>query len=61
MNIDRLIKWLEGERKKDRTELEISKRNSIIEIKNLKKEDLFKSKPTKLTLWQRLKKTLMGS
>jgi hypothetical protein len=58
-----LINWLEKERNKDQLELDVEKNNFINEIKKLKKTDLIKKeepKEVKLTLWQRLKKVLMG-
>jgi hypothetical protein len=58
-----LIDWLEKERNKDQLELDVEKNNFINEIKKLKKTDLIKKeepKEVKLTLWQRLKKVLMG-
>jgi hypothetical protein len=58
-----LIDWLEKERNKDQLELDVEKNNFIDEIKKLKKTDLIKKeepKEVKLTLWQRLKKVLMG-
>jgi hypothetical protein len=58
-----LINWLEKEKHKDQIELDVEKNNFINEIKKLKKTDLIKKeepKKVKLTLWQRLKKVLMG-
>ena len=58
-----LIDWFEKERNKDQLELNVEKNNFINEIKKLKKTDLIKKeepKEVKLTLWQRLKKVLMG-
>lgn len=60
MNLDKLSNWLEKEKKKDKLEVDHYKSIKIQEIKNLTKEDLFKNKPKKLSLWQRLRKTLMG-
>jgi len=61
MNLESLLKWFEKEKVKDQNELNHHKSIQIQEIKNLKKEDLFCYKEKKLTIWQRLKKTLMGS
>jgi hypothetical protein len=54
------LKWLEKEIKKDQTELNKEKNDFIDEIKKLNKEDIFPKKIKKLTLWQRIKKVLMG-
>jgi len=59
---------LENEKRKDQTELNSEVSNFINEIKKLKKTDIIKKeeskkeefKEVKLTLWQRLKKVLMG-
>ncbi len=62
------LEWLENEKRKDQTELNSEVSNFINEIKKLKKTDIIKKeepkkeefKEVKLTLWQRLKKVLMG-
>lgn len=54
------IKWLEKEIQKDQIELEREKTNFIKEIKKTDKTDIFPQKIKKLTLWQRIKKVLMG-
>ena len=54
------INWLEKEIKKDQVELEKEKNDFIKEIKKLKKEEILPKKIEKLTLWQRIKKVLMG-
>jgi hypothetical protein len=51
---------LENEQLKDKNELDIEKRNLINQLKRLKKEDVLPEKPKNLTLWQRIKKVLMG-
>lgn len=56
----KLLKWLENEQLKDKNELDIEKRNLINQLKRLKKEDVLPEKPKNLTLWQRIKKVLMG-
>ena len=56
----KLLKWLENEQLKDKNELDIEKRNLINQLKRLKKEDVLPEKPKNLTLWQRIKKELMG-
>jgi hypothetical protein len=54
------IKWLEKEITKDQVELDKEKKDFINEIKKLKKEDILPKKTEKITLWQRIKKVLMG-
>ncbi len=55
------LAWLEKENKKDQLSLEKSKLDLIKEIKKNKKEDLIpKKETTKLSLWKRIKKVLMG-
>ena len=55
------LEWLEQENKKDLLSLEKSKLDLIKEIKKHKKEDLIpKKETTKLSLWKRIKKVLMG-
>jgi hypothetical protein len=52
---------LEKENRKDQILLEKSKLDLIKEIKKHKKEDLIpKKETTKLSLWKRIKKVLMG-
>lgn len=53
-------KWLEKEILKDQIELRKEKNDLINQIKKMKKEDLLPQKPKKLTLWERIKKVLMG-
>lgn len=55
----RLLSWLESEKKKDDIVETIHKEKLIREIKKLKKEDIFVKKE-KLTLWQKIKKILLG-
>jgi hypothetical protein len=45
---------------KDKIILEQEKSKLIDNIKKLKKEDILPKPPEKLTLWQRIKKVLMG-
>jgi len=54
--------WLKNEINKDKKELELEKIRFLNEIKNLKKEDIVQknTKKVKLTIWQKLKKMLMG-
>jgi hypothetical protein len=54
--------WLKNEINKDKKELEIEKMRFLNEIKNFKKEDIVQknTNKVKLTIWQKLKKMLMG-
>jgi hypothetical protein len=54
--------WLKNEIKKDQKELELDKLKFLNEIKNFKKDDIIPNKKdeVKLTLWQKLKKMLLG-
>ena len=54
------IDWLEREKQKDKLELEKEKQQFINQIKKIKKEDVLPQKPKKFTIWQRIKKVLMG-
>jgi hypothetical protein len=55
------MEWLSREINKDNAELEREKKQFIENLKKLKKGDIvIKKTPTKLTLWQRIKKVLMG-
>jgi hypothetical protein len=50
---------LESEKKKDDITERVYKEKIIQEVKSLKKENIFKKKE-RLTIWQRIKKTLLG-
>lgn len=54
--------WLKNEIKKDKKELELEKLKVLNELKKFKKEEIIpnKTKEVKLTLWQKLKKMLLG-
>lgn len=54
---EKMLTWLEKEKEKDKIELERSKLKLINEIK--KEKDIL-PKPKKLTLWQRVRKVLIG-
>jgi hypothetical protein len=60
--LEKLLNWLDKEKLKDTKELEKNKYNFISEIKGLNKEDIFRKQivETKLTLWQRIRKTIWG-
>lgn len=57
------VAWLQSQINKDKLELEREKSEFIRKIKQAKKEEIIHLKieqPKKLTLWQRIKKALMG-
>lgn len=58
--LEHQLKWLEKEVKKDQIEVDREKENFIKQIKNMKKDEILPVKPKKITLWQRIKKVLMG-
>lgn len=55
----RLLNWLESEKKKDDISEKKYKESIIKEIKKINKDDIFK-KENKLTLWQRIKRVILG-
>ena len=57
-NSPKVLDWLEKEKQKDNTELLADKRKFIEEIRKFRKSDLTNSDELKLTLWQKIKKTL---
>jgi hypothetical protein len=59
-NKSQQLDWLEKEIQKDEIFVKTEKNKLIQQIKQLKKEELLPEKPKKLTLWQRIKKVLMG-
>jgi len=54
------LEWLQSEIIKDKIVLDQEKLKLINNIKKLKKEDILPKPPEKLTLWQKIKKVLMG-
>ena len=57
-----ILNWLENEKRKDNLEIKSAKEKFIREIKGLDKNEIFeKPKEEKLTLWQRIKITLLGN
>ena len=54
------LERLQNEIIKDKIILDQEKSKLIDNIKKLKKEDILPKPPKKLTLWQRIKKVLMG-
>jgi hypothetical protein len=59
-NQSQQLTWLNRETEKDRLELEREKNNLINQIRKINKEEIFEEKIEKLTLWDRIKKVLMG-
>jgi len=57
-NNAKIVGWLEKEKQKDSAELLADKRKFIEEIRKFRKSDLTNSDEIKLTLWQKIKKTL---
>lgn len=57
-NNAKVLDWLEKEKQKDSAELLADKRKFIEEIRKFRKSDLTNSDEIKLTLWQKIKKTL---
>ena len=54
------LELLQSEIIKDKIILDQEKSKLINNIKKLKKEDILPKPPEKLTLWQKIKKVLMG-
>lgn len=57
MESQKLVQYLERSLKNDKKEIENHKKKVIDELQGLTKDDVI-PKPKKLTLWQRIKKTL---
>ena len=58
---EKVLNWYSQEINKDKKELDKIKNDFIKDIKNIKKETIFKEVVTKkLTLWERIKKVLTG-
>lgn len=56
----RMLNWLENEKKKDDLAEKSYKNKILQEIKQFKKEELFPI-PKKLTLWQKIKILVLGN
>ena len=54
----KMLDWLEKEKQKDSAELLADKRKFIEDIRKFRKSNLTNSDEIKLTLWQKIKKTL---
>ena len=58
---EKVLNWYSQEINKDKKELDKIKNDFIKDIKNVKKDTIFKEVVTKkLTLWERIKKVLTG-
>lgn len=58
MDQQKLLDWLNKEKQKDSSEIEKQKADLVKQVRQIKKEDLFK-KPKK-TLWMKIKKMIWG-
>ena len=58
MDKQKLLDWLNNEKKKDSVEIENQKRDFANQMRAIKKEDLFKQR--KKTLWMRIKNLIWG-
>jgi len=58
--IQRTLRMLESEERKDSQQVERIKQSYINEISKIKKEDMFPI-PKKLSLWKRIKILLLGN
>jgi hypothetical protein len=56
----RMLNWLENEKKKDNLEEKSYKNKILKEIKGLNRNELFPI-PKKITLWQKIKILVLGS
>jgi hypothetical protein len=57
---EKILNWYQKEIEKDKIETDRKKVEFANKLKKLKKEEIFENKFKKLTLWQRIKKVLMG-
>jgi len=57
-NDEKILDWLQKEKTKDYSFLLEEKRKFIDEIRKFRKKDIKNSDEIKLTLWQKIKKTL---
>jgi len=59
-NYEKILNWLDKEKEKDKIQLEKSKADIVNQLKGISKETLFIKQKTKLTLWQKIRKTIWG-
>jgi 2-phosphoglycerate kinase len=58
---EKILSWYQNEIQRDNIELEVEKKKFLNKIKNTNRENIIETlKPKKYTLWQRIKKVLMG-
>lgn len=59
---EKVLKWLESEKKKDNVDVSLEKQKFIRDIKNLSKKDLFPEpkQPKKYSLWKKIKIMIWG-
>jgi len=58
--LEKELDWYKNEIEKDKQELERDKNDFANYIQKFNRQDLIPKKPKKLTLWQKIKKSLMG-
>jgi hypothetical protein len=54
------LMWLEKEKIKDNIQLETEKKRLIEQLKTMGKEDILPKPPKKITLWQKIKRIVLG-
>ena len=52
--------WLEKEKIKDNIQLETEKKRLIEQLKTMGKENILPKPPKKITLWQKIKRIVLG-
>lgn len=57
---EKILNWYQKEINKDKIETDRKKIEFANKLKKIKKEEIFEEKFKKLTLWQKIKKVLMG-
>ncbi len=57
---EKSLQWLKNEFEQDDKQLQREKMEFISQIKQLKKQDIIPIKEEKISIWQRLKKVLLG-
>jgi len=60
-NKDKIYDWYNSEINKDKIFLDNEKSKLINNLKSIKKDELFQTNKTKLTIWMKLKRILLGS
>jgi hypothetical protein len=54
------LMWLEKEKIKDNIQLETEKKRLIEQLKTMGKENILPKPPKKITLWQKIKRIVLG-